>query len=183
MAFVGEDRAQGVEDLGPGPERRRERLDTDGHDHELLEVGRVLGVLAAVEDVELGDRQDPGAGPAQVAVERQPVRIGDRPGAGQRDAEDGVRTKLGLVGRPVELDQGCVDGGLVLGVRTDQLGGDRGVDVGDGLEHALAAEARLVAVAQLDRLIGAGGRARRYGRATQRPVVEDDIDLDRRVAA
>ena len=35
--------------------------DADRHDHELLEVGGVHGVLAAVEDVEQRDRQDPRA--------------------------------------------------------------------------------------------------------------------------
>ena len=51
------------------------------------------------------------------------------------------------------------------------------------LQDALAAVARLVAVAQLDRLVRAGRGARRHGRPADRAVVEDDVDLDRRVAA
>ena len=51
------------------------------------------------------------------------------------------------------------------------------------VQHALAAVARLVAVAQLDRLVGAGRGARRDGRPADRAVGEDDVDLDRRIAA
>ena len=58
----------------PARSASREGRDADRHDHELLEVGRVLGVLAAVEDVEHRDRQGPRADAAEVAVERQVVR-------------------------------------------------------------------------------------------------------------
>ena len=50
-------------------------------------------------------------------------------------------------------------------------------------QDALAAEAGLVAVAQLDRLVGAGRGARRHRRAADRAVGQDDVDLDGRVAA
>ena len=50
-------------------------------------------------------------------------------------------------------------------------------------EHALAEIARLVAVAELDRLVGAGRGAGRHRRAAHRAVLEDHIDLDGRVAA
>ena len=46
----------------------------DGHDHELLEVDVVVGVLAAVEDVHHRHGQDLGVGAAEVAVERQADR-------------------------------------------------------------------------------------------------------------
>ena len=54
---------------------------------------------------------------------------------------------------------------------------------GDGLEHALAAVAGLVAVAQLVRLEGAGGRAGGDGRALDDAVVEQDLHFDGRVSA
>ena len=97
---VVEDRAQRSEDLGPGAQGLAVGRHPDGHDHELLEVGRVLGVLAAVEDVEHRDRQRPRPRPADVAVERQVVGGRRRVGAGQRDAEDGVRAQAALVGVP-----------------------------------------------------------------------------------
>ena len=64
-----------------------------------------------------------------------------------------------------------------------ELLGDRTEDVGDRLQHALAAEARVVAVAQLERLVLAGRRAGRDGRTAERAVVERHIDLDGGIAA
>jgi len=53
------------------PKRLGERVDADRGDHELLEVRRVAGVLAAIEDVE---RTGPGtvarSDAGEVAVER-----------------------------------------------------------------------------------------------------------------
>ena len=57
------------------------------------------------------------------------------------------------------------------------------VDVLDGLEHALAAVALLVAVAQLQGLVRAGGGAGGHRGAAQGAVLEHDLDLDGRVAA
>ena len=52
----------------------------------------------------------------------------------------------------------------------------------DRLEHALAEVARRVAVAQLERLVLAGRRARGHDRAAERAAVEADLDFDGRVA-
>ena len=60
---------------------------------------------------------------------------------------------------------------------------DLAVDGGDGLLHALAEVAGLVAVAQFDRLMRAGGGARGHGRAADRAVFQHDIDLNRGIAA
>ena len=80
-------------------------------------------------------------------------------------------------------DQQAVEADLVDGVDAEQLRAERLVDVAHRGEHALAAVALRVAVAQLDRLVGAGrGAGRDDGRA-HRAVVEEDVDLDRRVAA
>ena len=76
----------------------------------------------------------------------------------------------------------AVDRDLFGGVDADQRFGDLAVDGGDRLEHALAHVARLVAVALLDRFVGAGGGARGHGGAAHGAVFEDDVDLDRRVA-
>ena len=61
-------------------------------------------------------------------------------------------------------------------------GPERLVDVVDRLQDALAAEALLVAVAQLDRLVLAGRRAARHGGAPA-PGGGLDFDFDRGVAA
>ncbi len=76
-----------------------------------------------------------------------------------------------------------VDAALVLGVHAGERVEDLAVDGGDRLEHALALIAGLVAVAQLDGLVGAGRGAGRHGRATLRAVLEDHVHLDGRVAA
>ena len=104
VALIVEDAAQGPEDLGAGPQRFGVRPDPDRHDHELLEIGRVLGVLAAIEDVEHRDWQVRRADAAEIAVEREVVGGGGRVGTGQRDAEERVRAEPALVRRAVELD-------------------------------------------------------------------------------
>ena len=142
--------------------RRASRNDSapERHDHEFLEIDVVVGVLAAVEDVHHRHRQILGVGAAEVAVERQPDRVGGGVGDGQGDAEDGVGAELGLVGRAVQFDQ---QRGRVPPARrafvAENLRGDDLVDVVDGLEDALAEIAFLVAVAQLDGLVGAGAGA------------------------
>ena len=60
---------------------------------------------------------------------------------------------------------------------------DLAIDGVHGLLHALAEIARLVAVAQLDRLMRAGGGARRHRRAAHRAVFQHHIDLDGGIAA
>ena len=67
-------------------------------------------------------------------------------------------------------------------VAAAQLVGDLAVDVADGLLDALAAVA-LAAVAQLDGLVLAGGRAARHRRPAARAAGQHDLDLDGRVAA
>ena len=167
MPLVVEDGSERVEDLGAGTERVAESLDADRHDHELLEIGRVLGMLAAVEDVEHRHGQDPRPGPAEVAVERQLMGIRCGMGACQRHAQEGIGTQPALVRRAVELEEHPVDAGLVSRVVADEGWPDRLADVDDGPQDTLAAIATLVPVAQLDRLVGAGRGSGRDGRAPQ----------------
>ena len=102
---------------------------------------------------------------------------------GERDAENGVGAEPALVRRAVELDHDLVDLDLLLGVHAAERVEDLAVDGVDRLLHALAEIARLVAVAQFDRLMGAGGGARRHRRAAHRAVFQHHIDLDRGIAA
>src|SRR6185295_20404015 len=69
------------------------------------------------------------------------------------------------------------------GVQAEHGLGDLGVDVLHRLQHALAEVAALVAVAQLDRLARAGGRARRHGGAAHGAGFEQHVAFDGGVAA
>ncbi len=132
--------AQRVEHLGPRPQRLAEGIEADGHDHELLEVRGVQGVLAAVEDVEHRHGQGAGTDTTQVAVQRLVGGRGRGMGDGQGHAQDGVRTQLALVGRAVEVQQPGVDARLVGDVLAQQVGRDEVDDVLDRGQDALAAD-------------------------------------------
>ena len=171
-----------VEHLGAAAEGLGEAFRPEGDDHELLDVDVVIRVRAAVEDVHERDGQDPGVDAAEVAVERQ--ARGDRGGlgGGEADAEDRVGAQLALVLGAVGGDQGGVEGALLGGVHADGGLGERAVDVGHRLRDTLAQVALLVAVAELDRLVGAGAGPRGHGGPAERAVGQDDVDLDGRVA-
>ncbi len=152
------------------------------HDHELLQVGAVFGVLATVEDVHHRHRQRSGAHSAEVAIEWQADGHGCSPRNSQRDAKNGIGAILALVGGGIELTHELVDAYLVESVPARQLEGQRLVDVLDRGEHALAAVALLVAVAQLHRLVHSGRRTGRNSRAANRSPGQQDLNLYRRVA-
>jgi hypothetical protein len=116
--------------------------------------------------------------PPLVAVERLFERGGRRLRHRHRDAEDRVRPELLLVRRAVEVDHHVVDAHLVGRVEADHLVGEYVVDVLDRLQYSLPAVALLVPVAQFDRLVFAGGRAARDGRAAFRAPFELDVDFD-----
>src|SRR5690606_26742876 len=95
----------------------------------------------------------------------------------------GVGADVALVRRPVEVDEELVDEALLGGLVADDLRGDVVDDGVDGLLDTLAEVAARVAVAALDRLEGTGGGTRGDGRASDRAVVEGDLDLDGGVAS
>ena len=86
-------------------------------------------------------------------MDRLPAHLlcSTRLGGGETDAEHGIGAELLLVGAAVGLVQEVVDGRLVLDVEVglDQRRAQGVVDVGHGLEDALAAPLRLVLVPQL----------------------------------
>ena len=137
----------------------------------------------AVEDVHHGRGQQVGIDAAQILVQRQARRLGSGAGDGQRHAQDGVGTELGLVGGTVRGNQRGIDGALVEGVEAHDGVSALVVNVLDGLRNALAQVAALVAIAQLAGLKGAGRSTRRHHRATEAAVLERDLDLDGGVAA
>jgi hypothetical protein len=90
-----------------------------------------------------------------VSVERHALLGSASLGDGQAHTEDGVGTKLGLVGGAIEVIEELVDLGLVLDVDVllDDRGSDDLVDVLDSLENTLASPMGLVAVAELASLV------------------------------
>ena len=173
VALLLEHAFEGVEDFGAPAEGVGEGLGADGHDHELLEVDVGVGVGAAVEDVHHGRGQDAGVDAAEVAVERELEGVGGGAGGGHGDGEDGVGAEPGLVFGAVDGDHGGVDEALVGGVHAGELGGEDGLDVLDGLEDAFAEVVLLVAVAELDGLVLAGGGAGGDGGAAHGSAVEE----------
>ena len=61
--------------------------------------------------------------------------------------------------------------------------GDAPIDIFDGAQHALAEVARLVAVAQFEGFVLAGGGAGGHRGAAARAVFEDDVGFDGGIAA
>ena len=138
---------------------------------------------AAVEDVHHGRGQDAGVDAAEVAVERELERGGRGAGAGHGDGEDGVGAELGLVLGAVDGDHGGVDEALVGGVHAGEFGGEDGLDVLDGVEDAFAHVVGLVAVAELDGFVLAGGGAGGDGGAAHGSAGEGDVGFDGGVSA
>jgi hypothetical protein len=172
-----------MEDLRAAPQRFRKALRADRHDHELLEIQRIVGVRAAVEDVHHRHRQQIGVDPADIAVERQSERIGGGLGGRQADPEDRIGAEPRLVVAAVERDHLRVDRGLVLGVHPDHGFGQLAVGRAHRLADAFTAPLRLIAVAQFDRFVRAGRRAGRDRRAAHAAVFQSHVDLDCRIAA
>ena len=183
VALLLEGALERVEGLGPGAQRVREAGEAVRDDHELLEVDLVVGVRAAVQDVHEGHGQRARVDAADVAVERQAGGLGRGLGDRQRDGQDRVRAELRLELGAVEVDHQPVDERLVERVLADHLAGELVVHRRDGLQHALAEVAALVAVAQLHRLALARRGARRHGGAAHGAALEDHLDLDGGVAA
>ena len=84
--------------------------------------------------------------------------------------------------RAVNLDHRRVNLALVFGVEPDQLLAQFVVHGGDSLQHALAEIAALVAVAQFNRLVRAGAGARGHCGAAETAILQQHINLHRRVA-
>ena len=137
MAFVVKDRTRRAAKTS-APARNASLNDSrpDRSHHELLEVGGVRGVLAAVEDVEERDRQGPGADAAEISIQRQVVRGRRRVRTGERHAKDRVRPQLTLVRCPVEVVEERIHASLVAGVETQQLRRDPIRDVRHGRQDA-----------------------------------------------
>ena len=146
----------------------------DRHDHELLQVDRVVGVGAAVDHVHHRHGKHMGVGATDVAVQRHTELVGGGLGDRQADAEDRVGAEPRLVVGAVELAQQRVDDALRHGVEAIEGVGDLAVHEADRSLHALASVA-VATVAQLDRLVLTCRGAARHGGAPGRAGVEERL--------
>src|SRR6266702_173936 len=183
VALLLEHAFESVEDLDAPSQRVGEALRTHWHDHELLEVDVRVGVAAAVEDVHHRGGQDAGVHAAEVPVERQLKRCRRGAGTGHGDCEDGVRAQLGLVLGAVDGDHSRVDQPLVGGVHARQLGCQDGFDVLDGIQDAFAEVMLLIAIAQFNGFVLAGGGAGGNRGAAHGSAGEGYVGFDSGVSA
>ena len=79
-----------------------------------------------------------GPGATEMAIQRLAVVRRSSLGHCQRRRQNGIGAELPLVVGAVQGNQPIIDGTLVVGLQAEQRFPDRAVDVGDGLEHALA---------------------------------------------
>ena len=181
QAAVVEQVLQGVVRLHAPPQCFGIARRSDRHDHELLQVDRVVGVDTAVDDVHHRHGKDMSVGAADVAVQRNAELLGRSLGDRQADPEDCVGAETSLVVGAVELAQQRVDHPLRHGIEAIEGLGDLAVDEADRRLHAFAAVA-VAAITQLDGLVFAGRGAAGHGGPSGRSGVEEDLDLDGRVA-
>ena len=134
----------------------REAGCADGHQHELLDVDVVVGVLATVEHVHHGNGKHVSVRSAYVAIERNVQFVSCRVCGGERDAKDGVCPAAALVRRSVGVDHGRVDVALRCHRQANNGLGEVGVDKANGCQHALAL-VTVSPVAQFDSFELAGG--------------------------
>ena len=155
----------------------------DGTYHELLKRDGCVGVQTAVHDVHHRYGQYAGVRAADIAVERYPQRMGGGFGGGERHAENGVGSQMRLALRAVNGEHRAVYLRLCRNIRADECRSDCLVHVLHRFQHALAAVAVLVAVAQFECLVSAGGCAARHCRTPSCSAFGADFDLDGRIAA
>ena len=128
----------------------------DRHDHEFLDVDRIVGVGAAIDDVHHRARQHPRLHAAEVAIERLRRAVGRGFGDRERDAEDGVGAEASFVFGAVEFDHHRIDAALVFGVHAENGVGDLAVHGFDRVADAFAEIAVRLAVALFDGFVRAG---------------------------
>ena len=122
---------QGVKHLHADPKTFGETRRAERQNHELLDVDRVVGVRAPVEDIQHWDREDARIAGAQVSEQGRPRRGRGRARRRHGDRKDRVRPEATLVRRAVERDERGVEPALVRGVAASRRGRDLPVDVRD----------------------------------------------------
>ena len=164
--------------FNPSPQRVGEAVKAQWHDHELLHIDRVVGVLATIDDVHHRRRQDVRGRATQVAIQWQLTVAGRRLGNRHGGAQDGVGPQPLLVGRAVQFDHHLIDCTLLQRVQTDQRVSDLAIDVFDRLGHSLAEVDRSIAIAQFPRLVSPRAGSAGYGRPTEGSIHQFHLNLD-----
>jgi hypothetical protein len=120
---------------------------------------------------------------AEVSIQGQGKRCSRCAGCGHGDREDGVGAEASFVFGAVELDHPLIEVALVRGIEIGQGFGDFAVYVFDCFEYAFAEETLVVAVAQLDRFVFAGGGAAGHDGATCGSVGQSELGFNRGITA
>ncbi len=177
---------QRVEDFRAHAHGLGEGLRPHRHDHELLEVDRVVGMGAAVDDVHHRHRQDMGDGAADIAGRAAGrASIGGGLGDRERHAEDGVGAEARLVRRCRRGRSSCCRSGPGrVASRPASASKISPLTASTALQHALAADS-----ASCRRRAVPPPHGRRSRRPTARPRGPSrrsssiDVDLHRGIAA
>ena len=172
-----------MEALGAPAQGLGERGGADRHEHELLEVERVVGVRPAVEHVHHRRR----------AARARSARRGSGRAAGRRSSAAAFATasdtpsiafapRRALVGGAVEVDQRrSTPRWSKASSPVDRVARSRPFTFATAARTPLPPDLRVL-VAELERLVLAGGRAAGHGGSAERAVVQRDVDLDGGVA-
>ena len=176
-----QDRRQGMVHLRTPAQSFAEARRARRHDHKFLHVDVVGGVRAAVKDIH--HRHGQTAAPSQKAVQRHLARLRRRIRRRKGNRQDGVRTQSGLIGRAVRLDHRRIHRACIGGIQPEDGLCNRRIDIFDRPQDALAAIARPVAVAQLQRFKFARRSAARRTSPARRAVRQKHLRFHRRVAA
>ena len=152
-----------------------------GHDHELLEVNRGIGVSTAVDDIGHGNGKNLGVRSANVLEERLSKRGCGGLGGREGNGEDGVGTKAGFGFGSVELQHGLIDIELIKRVHTFQSRGDGFGNMMDGFGNALTEVTGLIAIPKFNGFMFACTGTARDGCSAGDAAIEDDIGFHRRI--
>ena len=157
-------------------------LGTYGTDHELLECDGSITVCTTIDDVHHGHGQHVSIGTTDVAIQGHTEVVGSGASHSEGYTQDGVSTELALGGGAVELDHRHVDGALIKGIHTLNLGSDYLVNVLDSFQDALTTVTLLVTVTKLECLVLTSGCATGHRSTAHVAALEGYFNFYSRIA-
>ena len=128
----------------------------DRHDHEFLDIYRVIRMFAAIKNIHHGHRQHPCGCATDVAIQRLAAIVRSGFGDGQGDPQNRIGAQARFVGRAVHFDHGLVDCDLFIGFKANQRICNFSVHIFNRCQHTFALIAIFIAIAQLNGLISTG---------------------------